>query len=145
MWCHVGIPDRNAGLPVDASYNLRSNPYGVCINCHTMGPHHPVEGQHMGVAPSAQMRSFMAAYEIQYRMNMPFTALLESVIASGRTPRQFPLDEHSRITCYSCHNAHEKDLLPATNPRSVGAEPDKASNHRLRIRQGVICSACHNK
>jgi hypothetical protein len=35
--------------------------------------------------------------------------------------------------------------LPAANPRSVGAEGDKAANHRLRVREDVVCRACHYK
>jgi hypothetical protein len=144
VWCHVGVPDRNAALAKDGAIKLRDNPFGICGNCHSMGSQHPVKGNHLGVVPAAEMLSFMAAAELRDRMKMPFDALLKMVVASGRMPRQMPLDERNQIACYTCHNPHEKDLLPARNARSIGAEPDKSSKHRLRIRQGDICSMCHN-
>jgi len=144
-WCHVGVPDVEADAGDEASRRLHGKSYGVCENCHSMAPHHPTEDEHMGMTPSSGMRSYMAAYEIKYRMNVPFPELLEYVAASGRKSRQAPLDADGRITCYTCHNPHEKDLLPAANPRSVGAEGDKAANHRLRVREDVVCRACHYK
>lgn len=145
LWCHVNIPDRNTTVSKGALSNLRNSASGICVNCHFVGPNHPVEGKHMGSTPSSDLLFFMAAAEIRDRMNIPFASLLEMVRASGRMPRQIPLDEQNRITCYTCHNPHEKDLLPASNPHTVGAEPDKAVTHRLRIRQGSVCSVCHDK
>jgi cytochrome c553 len=124
---------------------LRSRSFGVCANCHPVAKGHPNDGPHMGVLPPAEMMSYMSAYEIQPWMNLPLTQLVEYVRAAKRGPRSIPLDENARITCYSCHNPHEKGLLPNWNPRSLGAEPKHAVNHRLRAREGQLCIACHQK
>jgi hypothetical protein len=92
------------------------------------------------------MMSYMSAYEIQNKMHLPLKQLLEYVKAAKRAPRFVPLDENGRITCYSCHNPHEKGIFPNDNPRSIGAEPKKATNHRLRVHEGdIACRACHQK
>jgi hypothetical protein len=99
----------------------------------------------MQATPSADMMWYMSAHELQSKMRLPFPQLLKYVRTAQRTPRSIPLDEGGRITCYSCHNPHEKGLLPSGNPRSVGAEPKQAANHRVRSREGKLCAACHQK
>lgn len=144
-WCHKGVPSVESRLKEGASYGLRSESFGVCRNCHSMPGNHPNQGLHMLKLPSAEMTWYMSAYELQPRMLLPFERLLEYVRASKRVARSIPLDEKGRITCYTCHNPHEKGVLPDWNPRSLGAEPKKAVNHRLRDREGNVCRACHQK
>ena len=145
VWCHVRVPDVDSRLKEDVSYTLRSKSFGVCNNCHVVAKDHPTGDSHMYATPSAKMMWHMSAYEIQPQMHLPFKQLLEYVRAANRAPRSIPLDENGRITCYSCHNPHEKGLLPNWNPRSVGAEPKQAANHRLRAHEGIVCRACHEK
>ena len=144
-WCHVSVPDVDSRLKEDASYALRSKSFGVCRNCHRVAKGHPTGDSHMYATPSAKMMWHMSAYEIQPRMRLPFKQLLGYVRAAKRAPRSIPLDENGRITCYSCHNPHEKGLLPYWNPRSVGAEPKQAANYRLRAHEGIACRACHQE
>ncbi len=145
IWCHIGVPDVDSRSQEDVSRGLHKKSIGVCANCHPVTKGHPNGGSHMGAIPPEAMMSYMSAYEIQPRMNLPLNRLLEYVRAAKRAPRSIPLDENSRITCYSCHNPHEKGLLPNWNPRSVGSEPKQSVNHRLRARDGQLCIACHQK
>ena len=145
VWCHVRVPDVDSRLKEGASYALRSKSFGVCRNCHVVAKDHPTGDSHMFATPSAKMMWHMSAYEIQPRMHLTFKQLLEYVRAANRTPRSIPLDENGHITCYSCHNPHEEGLLPDWNPRSVGAEPKQAANHRLRTHEGIACRVCHEK
>jgi hypothetical protein len=145
IWCHTGVPDVEARLEGNAMPELRRKSSGVCNNCHTVAKGHPNDGPHMGATPSAEMMWYMAACELQPQMNLPLKRLVEYVRAAKRAPRSIPLDEKGSITCYSCHNPHEKGLLPDWNPRSIGAELKQAENHRLRGRQGQLCIACHQK
>jgi hypothetical protein len=143
-WCHTEVPPTDAPLGENVSCNLRAKSDGVCRNCHTVADTHPVVA-HLRAVPPAEMMWHMSAREMQAKMNMPFAQLLEYTRATKRIPRAIPLDETGRITCYSCHNPHEKGLLPEANPRSVGADAKHAVNHRVRIREGKLCVACHQK
>jgi len=145
IWCHDRVPDVDSRPKDDASYALRSKSSGVCSNCHTVEKDHPTGESHMNAIPTTEMKQHMSAFEMQPRMKLPFKQLMEYVRATNRAPRSIPLDENGRITCYSCHNPHEKGLLPSWNLRSVGAEPKKAVNHRLRAHEGIACRACHEK
>ena len=144
-WCHTGIPDVRSRLAEGASYALRSESFGVCNNCHLVNKGHPTGDPHMHARPPAEMIWHMSAYEMQPQMHVPLEQLKEYVRAAKRRPRSIPLDEKGRITCYSCHNPHEKGLLPNWNLRSVGSEPKLATNHRLRAHGHIACRACHEK
>jgi len=146
LWCHISVPDAGSDIRDAASYGLRDKAVELCRNCHSVPAGHPTGDPHMNSKPSAGMMIYMSAYEIRHKMHLPLKQLLKYVQAAKRGPRSIPLDENGNITCYSCHNPHERDLLPGWNPRSVGAEPEKAKNHRLRIREGdIACRACHQK
>lgn len=146
LWCHTSVPNVISNNKEAASYGLRDKAVELCRNCHSVQAGHPAGDPHMNSKPSAKMMAYMSAYEIRHKMHLPLKQLLEYVKAAGRNPRSIPLDAGGGITCYSCHNPHEKGLLPSWNPRSVGAEPEKAKNHRLRIREGdIACRACHQK
>ena len=145
IWCHAGVPDVDSRSQGQASRTLHKKSIGICGNCHPVAKGHPNGGSHMGATPSDAMMSYMSAQEMQHHMNLPLNRLLEYVRATKRTPRSIPLDEDGRITCYTCHNPHEKGLLPNWNPPSIGAEPKQSVNHRLRAREGQLCIACHQK
>jgi len=143
-WCHVDVPAVDSQPREGASFGLRAQAAALCRNCHVVAQSHPV-ASHLSATPSAEMVQYMSAYEMKSKMRLPFAQLLEIARATKRTPRSIPLDEDGRVTCSSCHNPHEKGLLPGGNPRAVGAEPKQAANHRLRIPQGSVCVACHQK
>lgn len=146
LWCHINVPEVGFRLTKPTSHGLRSTTPELCSNCHSVPTSHPAGDPHMHTTPSAQMRWYMSAYEMEPQMHLSFKQLLEYVQAANRAPQSIPLDEQGRITCWSCHNPHEKGLKPRWDPRSVGAEPKKATNHRLRAHEGDIgCRACHQK
>jgi len=144
LWCHVDIPSVDAPPREGASYGLRAKAATLCRNCHVVAQSHPI-ASHLHATPSAEMRQYMSAYEMTAKMRLPLAQLLEIARATQRSPRSIPLDKDGRVTCHSCHNPHEKGLLPGGNPRAVGAEPKQATHHRLRISQGSVCVACHQK
>lgn len=143
-WCHPDVPDVNSRTDENVSYTLRGKSFEICANCHVVAQSHPT-GSHMGAVPAAQFLWHMAAYELQPKMRLPFEQLFEYTSTARRAPRSIPFDENGRITCYTCHNPHEKGLLPNSRPRSVGAEPDQAEHHRVRARDGKLCIVCHEK
>jgi hypothetical protein len=143
-WCHVGTPQIDSQPVKPASYGLRAASARLCKNCHAVAETHPVVS-HMGALPSTEMKWHMSAREMEPKMRLPLEQLVEYARAAKREPRSIPLEQDGRVTCHSCHNPHEKGLLPEENPRSVGAEPKKAANHRLRVRIGKLCTVCHQK
>jgi len=144
VWCHMGVPQIDSQPVEAASYELRAVSARLCKNCHAVAETHPVVS-HMGAVPSMEMKWYMSAREVEPKMRLPIERLVEYARAARREPRSIPLEQDGRVTCHSCHNPHEKGLLPEENPRSVGAEPKQAANHRLRVRKGKLCTICHQK
>jgi hypothetical protein len=143
-WCHSDVPDVDSYREEAPANTLRGKSSKVCVNCHSMGKDHPTHS-HMEATPSAETMSHISAYELQAKLRLPFDQLLKFATAAKRTPRAIPFDENGRIACYTCHNPHEKGLLPEANPRSLGAEAKQATRHRLRAREGKVCVVCHDK
>ena len=145
LWCHVNAPQVSPAIQQSGSYALRSTSYGLCNSCHHIDLGHPANGAHINSTPLPDMLAYMYAYEIQSQMSVPLKQLTEYVRAMKKIPRSIPLDQNGSVTCYSCHNPHEQDLFPKSNPRAIGAEPKHAVHHRLRTRENNICKACHDK
>jgi hypothetical protein len=144
IWCHVDVPDVNSYREGAPHYTLRDKSSQVCSNCHLMVQDHPTHA-HLGTAPPMDVMWHISAYELQPKLRLSFEQRLKYTTAVRRAPRAIPFDEDGRIACYTCHNPHEKGLLPDANPRSLGAEPKQATQHRLRAREGKACVVCHDK
>jgi hypothetical protein len=144
-WCHIKSPEATIRLKIGEPYALRTSSFILCSSCHNVGMAHPSNSPHLALHVTSDILDYMSAYELQPQMDMSMPALLHYVRAAKRYPRSIPLDADGSIVCYSCHNPHEKGLLPNSNPRSIGAEPKHAGNHRLRARRGDICVACHDE
>jgi len=145
LWCHVHTPKVSPAIQESGLYALRGTSHGLCNNCHRIDLWHPANGAHISSVPLPDMLAYMYAYEIQSQMSMPLRQLTGYVRAMKKSPRSIPLDQNGGVTCYSCHNPHEKDLFPKSNLRAIGAEPKHAVNYRLRTRENNICKACHDK
>ncbi len=132
LWCHLEVPELSSDMKAAKDFGLRNESHVICRNCHPVHPNHPVGGKHILVEPSKKTVQRMAQYV-------------------GLSPEQysetqvFPLDEKGCVTCFSCHNPHERGLFTSSNPRSLGAESTPAVNKRLRRKspEDYSCITCH--
>ncbi len=145
LWCHSRVPDVQAAQSDEVEHVSIGQSSDVCRSCHKVARQHPSEGVHVLAKPSTDMIWRMSAYELQSRMRLPMERLQTYVRAAKRMPRSILLDEQGRLQCISCHNPHEQGLLSDRSPRALGAEPIRATNHRLRGHRGRMCLACHEK
>ena len=133
LWCHVEVPEVKSFMKDSENFALRDEDHILCRNCHTVDEHHPAGGKHILVKPSEKILRDMAHY-----IGIPPEQYSDFQV--------FPLDNNGRITCFSCHNPHERGLFPGINLRSLGAEPVRAVYNRLRRKKSneSQCKACHN-
>jgi hypothetical protein len=95
----------------------------LCFRCHyNQTKQHIINANHLK-PPSAKIRSNIRNSEIRL-----------GVI--------FPLDNKGAVACPTCHNPHERGVIPFDSPGAKGAGEES----RLRVtKQGhKICAACHN-
>ncbi len=132
LWCHTEVPTVSQKMRDSKFFGLRNESHLICSNCHPVDKTHPIDGQHILVKPSKKTFAHMAKY-------------VGVSPSKYRFFQVFPVDEAGRITCFSCHNPHEKGLFTDFNPRSLGADPKISQHKRLRRRnvEERSCIICH--
>lgn len=116
LYCHRSQPDVN--ITVYRDVQLIGNLIVLCQRCHGLLRNHPANVNHY-VQPSDK---------VFIRMN----------IMEGRYGIVLPLDDEGKLTCVTCHNPHERGVIPAERAGAKGA--GEYFKHRL---PGIMCSSCH--
>ncbi|MDP3297589.1 MAG: hypothetical protein Q8N09_08370 [Thermodesulfovibrionia bacterium] len=114
--CHA--KDEKTAIPKEIK--LIENFTILCEGCHGKGysPTHPANANHL-LKPSAKILAWMKEAE-----------KLFDII--------FPLDYEDKVTCITCHNPHEKGIIPVG---MIGAEGG-GEKHGFRV-PGQACKPCH--
>lgn len=130
LYCHKFKPDEeNATLEKQrrgekGSVEFIAEFFRLCFRCHfrqTRG--HLINANHLTRNPPEKILSNMVLSE----KNM-------NVI--------LPLDDEGGLTCATCHNPHQKGVIPSESPGAKGASEEQ----RLRVPMegNRICRACHS-
>ncbi len=141
LYCHLETPDVNeAGFK---DIKLNGDPESLCLRCHSSlyNRKHPLNADHIR-RPSGKMLQIIKWSESMMGVTLP-------------------LNYDGKIMCATCHNPHEKGVIPAKKVGAKGAgekfrvrlpeQPevpeDQASITKFAVRlpgQGdQICLACH--
>jgi hypothetical protein len=118
LYCHKKKPDELTDSFQEVK--LLGDPLTLCQRCHMKSANHPANANHL-VMPSLNILSKIKETERQY-----------DVI--------FPLDYNGKIFCATCHNPHQKGVIPSER---IGARV-AGSEFGQRF-PGKICLACHEK
>ncbi|GBE05602.1 MAG TPA: hypothetical protein ENH31_07770 [Nitrospirae bacterium] len=116
LYCHVEKPDEKHARFKDVK--LVGNLEVLCQRCHGERDH-PANADHLR-KPSAMTLKVMKQGEKQFNIVLPL--------------------DNGKITCVTCHNPHEKGVIPAARKGAKGAD----EKYRLRL-PGRMCMACHQK
>jgi hypothetical protein len=120
LYCHVEKPDEKR--ETFKQVKLIGNLEVLCYRCHfKQSKFHPINANHL-LRPSVKTLSIMKESEKR----------LDIIL---------PLNYEGEITCPTCHNPHERGVLPAGRPNAKGA----SEKYRLRLsgQDMQICIACH--
>lgn len=117
LFCHKEKPDAAHATFKDVKFI--GGIEALCRRCHLIAGNHSGNFNHLGVVPSPEMLKYMNAMEEKYNFILP-------------------LDENGKMTCVTCHNPHEKGVIPDDRPAATGA----SSEYRHRL-PGKLCLACH--
>jgi hypothetical protein len=116
LYCHKEIPDVNQAGYDDIT--LIGNLDMLCDRCHNKIGEQSLHASHMR-KPSAKVFASIKQLENKFGIILP-------------------LNDDGKITCVTCHNPHEKGVIPAEKAGSKGA--DEAKRHRFLEN---ICMQCH--
>ncbi len=118
LYCHIEKPDE-----INATYQdvkFIANPGLLCQRCHGEQRNHPANAPHL-LIPSVKILTLMKEGE-----------QLFGII--------FSLDKDGKIICSTCHNPHEKGVIPAGRFEAKGA--GREFKHRVPDK---MCIVCHEK
>lgn len=121
LYCHVEKPDeKNATFD---AVKLIGNLEVLCYRCHyKQSTLHPINANHLR-EPSENILSMMKESEKKYNIILP-------------------LNYEGKVTCPTCHNPHERGVIPGWKASAKGA----SEKFRLRLTKKnlTICVACHS-
>ncbi len=120
LYCHIKKPDEN--IETFKEIELIGNIDALCFRCHfKQSKLHPINADHL-VTPTPVIIE-----------NMKYTEEKFGII--------LPLDYEEKIGCPTCHNPHERGVIPRGRPSAKGA----SEKYRLRLsgENMQICVACH--
>jgi hypothetical protein len=117
LYCHANKPDEQTATFGDIT--LIGDIKMICQRCHRILEKHPAGKDHFK-KPNDKILEMMKTSEIIY-----------SII--------LPLDGEGTITCITCHNPHDKGVIPDEREAAKGA--GEKFNNRLA---GLVCNACHD-
>ncbi len=115
--CHAEKPDEKHATFSDVKFI--GDIEVMCRRCHHITGNHSGNADHMGIRPSADGMKRIQAMEKKHNLRLP-------------------LDENGKMTCITCHNPHEKGVIPEDRPGAKGA----GSKYRHRLSEN-LCQECH--
>jgi len=118
LYCHLEKPDETRATFEDIK--LIGDLDVLCQRCHGALDRHPANANHL-LKPPAKTLATMKEIEQQFNIILP-------------------LDNEQKITCVTCHNPHERGVIPVERFGAKGAGEE--FKHRL---PGKICLVCHEK
>ncbi len=129
LYCHRFKPDekhatlqlQRSGAPGTVEFVAEMST--LCFRCHfRKTKRHIINMNHLR-KPSVKIRSKMKKSERKLKVILP-------------------LDDAGGITCPTCHNPHQRGVIPLQSPGARGAS--EKSRLRVPYAQNRICKACHN-
>ncbi len=116
LYCHTGVPD--AGHTTYREVKLISSYGELCKGCHYLTAKQPLHVRHLR-KPTREVVERMKEMQAEFKIVLP-------------------LDQEGNVTCVTCHNPHQKGLIPDQRAGATGA--GAAHRHRLA---GNMCIKCH--
>jgi uncharacterized Zn finger protein (UPF0148 family) len=120
LYCHLEMPDEKTQHYDEVK--LIGKLEVLCFRCHyKQSKLHPINANHLRI---------------------PSEAILANMLESEKKLGVIlPLDREGQVTCPTCHNPHERGVLPKEDASSHGA----SEKYRLRLADQnlQICIACH--
>jgi len=117
-----------------------------CLYCHTevpdekqVGREHPkLIGELTVLCQRCHIRMAMRSGSFSHMQRPSVKTLAIMRTTEEKFAAILPLDEQGRTSCATCHNPHDKGVIPAEKPAAKGA----GSTHRLRL-PDPMCQWCH--
>ncbi len=119
LYCHSEVPDIKL-RDNKAESKLITSPTALCRGCHMNTSGTSLHDKHISRIPTADVLDRIRATEKKFNIKLPLTA-------------------DGKVTCITCHNPHEKNLIPDYRSGAIEAEKYDTSSGF----SGAVCTKCH--
>jgi len=116
IYCHSDVPDESHTTYREVK--LIGTYSELCKGCHYQTAQQPLHVRHLR-KPTREVVERMAQMQAEFKIVLP-------------------LDQDGMVTCVTCHNPHQKGLIPDQRAGATGA----GAPHRHRL-AGNLCIKCH--
>ena len=134
LYCHMEKPDEKEATfeTHKTEVKFRSDIGSLCMGCHSRIYElaHPVNAYHL-LRPKVDMLRMMKEAEIKFNIVLP-------------------LDYKGKIMCATCHNPHERGVMPNERIAAKGASEkfrvrltNDTAYTRITTKMDRICLTCH--
>lgn len=129
--CHKGVPDPQKAKTIKDVQLYFEDPVQLCRSCHTVPKHPGSEG----------VSVMMSGFKAPDHLREPPKFVVDNIrLTMKEIPLMMPFDPKTgKIVCSTCHNPHERGLLPG--------RADWGADYRFRLRSAGldVCQYCHRK
>ena len=121
LYCHSEVPDVKI-RDKKTELKLIESRTALCRACHMNTNGTSLHDKHILRLPTVDVLDRIKATEKKYNIRLPLTA-------------------DGKVTCVTCHNPHEKNLIPDYRSGAIEAERDDTSTSSGF--SGAVCTKCH--
>ncbi|MBK8270952.1 MAG: hypothetical protein IPK83_22650 [Planctomycetes bacterium] len=146
-FCHSRAMEREPNGERRNDPSLRASGSGVCLGCHAPHWDYFPEG-HVDRPVTKEIRRRLIAREFGFMLaegQLSDISAFEAAVSDANHKPAFPPLNDNNVTCYSCHNPHERGLFPADSHLGRYARAEEDSKLQLRMDRLDLCQACHSK
>jgi len=128
--CHKEVPDVKKAKSIEDVKLYFEDPVQLCRSCHTVAKH-----------PASEGVTVALGFKAPDHLRVPPKRVVDNIrLMKKEIPLIMPLDPKTgKIICSTCHNPHERGLLPGRG--DWGADYSR----RLRSAGLDVCQYCHRK
>ncbi|MEK6642460.1 MAG: hypothetical protein AABZ08_01010 [Planctomycetota bacterium] len=143
LYCHVKTPYLTGDGTRYFVSLLKADGSKVCLTCHVR--HWDVSAAgHVDRPVTTMIKRRLVGRDLTGEGMLAGPELLKAMADPNELSRRLPLAD-KKVTCFTCHNPHQRGLFHATSEMGLWADAPEDAAVALRMNRIELCMECHRK